>query len=164
MASLFAVINSTFTTLIEFASAVNPFAVQSANFSLTNAQWVTMYTTPVQVLAAQGTGTIIIPTLITMELVYGTIVLAGGGVVGYQYGNTAHLAGTLATNTEAAADFFVTANNLYDWLPSFGNGSAKPIANAANAALYISNQTGVFTGGTGNVYNGTIYYRVVPVV
>jgi hypothetical protein len=159
-----ATINSTFTTLTQFASSVNPFAVQSTPFTLTNAQFQGMFAAPVVVVPAQGAGTIILPTLITMELVAGSVVLAGGGVVGYQYGSTVHLGGTLATNTEAAADFFQTTNTLYDWLPSFGNGSEKLTSAAANAALAISNQTGAFTGGTGNVYNGRVYYQVIPVV
>jgi hypothetical protein len=123
-----------------------------------------MDVTPVQVLAAQGAGTIIIPQLITLELIYGSAQFTGGGPVGFQYGNTAALAGTKATNTEAAVDFTgATSNTLYDFVNATGNGSELATSAAANAALYISNSSAAFTVGTGATFNGTIFYRIIPV-
>lgn len=157
------VINSTFTTLSPIASGVNPFTVNYANFSLTAAQWNGMYATPVSVLGAQGSGNIIVPILIELELIYGTTQFAAGGPVGFQYGNTAHLGGTKATNTEQAADFNnATANTLYTFVPANGDGSQILTSDGADAALYISNSGGAFTTGN-STFSGRILYRVIPV-
>jgi len=154
-------INSTFTSL----SAIGPsLPVSSATFTLTAAQFNGMNAAPVQVLAAQGTNTIILPTLITMELIYGSAQFAAGGAVGFQYGNTAALAGVKATNTEQATDFTgATANTVYNFVLATGNGSQLLKSSASNAALYISNATAAFTTGTGASFTGTIYYRTIAV-
>lgn len=158
-------INATFTTLGLITSQVGPYEINTATFSLTAAQFNGMDTTPVSVLAAQGAGTIIIPTLISMELIYGSAQFSGGGPVGFQYGNTAALGGTKATNTEVAADFTgATSNTVYNFVTATGTGSELPTSAAANAALYISNSSAAFTVGTGATFKGTIFYRVLPVI
>jgi hypothetical protein len=161
----FCSINSTFTSLTAISLPTQFGGDQIANFTLTAAQFNTMYTTPIQVLPAQGAGTFTVIGKITMELVYGSAQFTGGGAVGFEYGNSAHLAGTLATNTEQATDFTgATANTVYLFGGISGNGSEVTTANGANTAIYISNQTAVFAAGTGAVFNGTIIYRVLPVV
>ena len=159
-------INSTFSSLIAFAGTqLNPLATLIHNFTLTEAQWNAMYTTPVLVLPAAGAGLAIIPQLITLELVYGGVAITGGGNVGFEYGSTAHLAGLVATNTEQATDFTgASANTIYKFVANTGNGSQAVVSGSANVGLYISNDTAVFAGGTGTTYNGTILYHLLPVV
>ncbi len=161
----FCSINSTFSTLTAITSGAAQFAVRSATFTLTAAQFDAMSVTPVTVLAAAGAGTMIVPEQIYLALNYGGVQFAGGGVVGFQYGTTAALAGTLATNTEAAADFTgATSDTLYKFKSSSGNGTQVATAAGTNAAISISNQTAAFTAGTGSTFAGTIIYRVIPII
>lgn len=157
-------INGAFSSLVSLASTLTPGHTFSTTFTLTAAQFDGMYAAPVPVIAAPGAGLIVVPEYIFMELVYGSAAFAAGGIVGFQYGASAHLAGTLATNTEAAADFFATANTAYNFEGAFGNGTQVLSSVGSNAAIYISNQTAAFTGGTGSVINGLALYRVIPIV
>lgn len=154
-------IDSAFTTLSQISSTVDPYALHMSTFSLTAAQFNGMYAAPVSVLAAPGAGKLLLPQLILMEMDYGGAAFASGGVVGFQYGNTAQLAGTIATTTEAAADFFQTADTVFKFAGSTGNSSFI-LASLANSALHISNLTGAFTTGT-STFSGTIFYRVLSV-
>lgn len=149
------------TTITPFSSSVNP-PTLSASFTLTAAQFNGMYATPVSVLAAAGSGILTLVDRVTLELVFGTAQFASGGIVGFQYGNTAHLAGTLATNTEAAADFTgAAASTVYNFVIASGAGS-QILSSKDNNAIYISNQTGAFTTGD-STFKGIIQYRLFTV-
>jgi hypothetical protein len=158
-----ATINSTFTSLTSIASGANPFAVQSVAFTLTSAQWLAMFTTPVLIIPAQGLGTIIVPGAIEFELIYGSVAYSGGGPVGFEYGNAGALAGPVATNVEQAADFFATANTIYKFNANNGNNSQITKAAGNNAGIYISNTTAVFAAGN-STFSGNASFRVYPIV
>lgn len=158
-------INANFTSFLLVSSSANTFDLRFGNFTVSAAQFDAMYATPLLVLAGQGANTLIIPQLVTMELVYGSAAFVGGGNVGFEYGPVAHLAGTLATNVEQATDFTgATVNTIYNFNNNVGNGSQVLSSVGVNNGIYISNDTAAFTVGTGAVFNGTILYRVFPIV
>ena len=129
-----------------------------ASFALTAAQFNGMYAAPVEILAAQGAGNLILVNSMQLVLNYGSAAFASGGVVGAQYGSAADGAGPLATDTLAAADFFATANSVF----LFKQASSAPLSSVGlNGALYLSNATQAFTTGTGSSFVGNIWYRVL---
>jgi hypothetical protein len=125
--------------------------------ALTAAQFNGMFAAPVALVPAPGANRLIV--LDRMELVqtYGTAAFAGGGVVAAQYGATVNGAGPAASNTEAAADFFVTASNTYLFNGAIG---AKPFATTVNQGLYLSNATGAFTTGD-STFVAKVHYHVI---
>lgn len=125
-----------------------PGSVASVSKAVTAAQFLGMYAAPVKIVDAPGAGLMIIVNRAEIVMDYGTAAMAGGGVTGFQYGSTTHLAGPLATNTEAAADFQATANTVFAFNGVSGNTvGALPVSTCGNAAIYMSNQSGAYTTG-----------------
>jgi hypothetical protein len=119
-----------------------------------------MYATPVQVLAAPGANKAIIVNHAVLNMTFVSAQYAAGGPVGLQYGNTAHLGGTAASATEAASDFTgAAASTLFRFGGGLSTGAA--VANAANAAVYISNSSGAFTTGD-STFKLWVWYEVIP--
>lgn len=142
---------------------VDPFIYVSASpivasVPLTAAQFNGMFAAPVLLVPAPGANKLIV--LDRMELVqtYGSAAFASGGVVAAQYGATINGGGPAASNTEAAADFFVTASNTYLFNGAIG---AKPFSTTVNQGLYLSNATGAFTTGTGSTFVAKVHYHVI---
>ena len=81
---------------LDFASTaleLQPIFLNHVEVSLTAAQFNGMYATPVSVIAAPGANKAIVVDLVLLNMTYGSAQFASGGVVGLQYGNSAHLAG-----------------------------------------------------------------------
>lgn len=131
----------------------------TATVALTAAQINGMYATPVQLIAAPGSGKLILIDSILWDIAYGAAQFASGGAIQAQYGNTVHGAGSPASASIAAATLNGVAASGF-----IANGSGAATLNAPatveNTAVYISNATGSFTTGdsTANLY---IRYRVV---
>jgi hypothetical protein len=139
---------------------VNPSLTGQAIVPMTLAQWNGMYATPFQLLAAPGAGLMNIVDSVYINLIYGSAALANGGAVSVQYGNTAHAAGTLITNAEAAADFIAaSANTMFKLSGTLGTGVLTSAG--INTAVYISNATAPFITGTGDTFNLIVNYRTV---
>lgn len=133
---------------------------QYATVNLTLSQFLGMYATPVQLLAAPGAGNMIIIDKIAINLIYGSAALVGGGAVGAQYGNSAHLAGTAASVTEAATDYTgAAANTMFRIGGGLSTGAVT--STAINTAVYLSNNTAAFTGGTGDSFVVDVWYTVI---
>jgi hypothetical protein len=140
---------------------VNQIPVLIATVPLTAAQFNGMYAAPVQLVAAPGANLMIAVDKIVLQMTFGSADFASGGVVAAQYGATVHGAGTLATNGEAAADFFAAANTVFQFSGVSGNTvGALPTANVSNAGIFLSNLTGVFTTGD-STFVAKVYYKVV---
>lgn len=135
--------------------------LQHARVAMTAAQWNAMYATPFLLVAAPGANKMIVVEQITLGMTFVSAAYAAGGVVGAQYGSTAHGAGATASSTEAAADFFAAASTMFRLGSGLGTGA--PFSTAANAGLYLSNLTGAFTTGDGT-WIVDIFYRVVATV
>ena len=148
---------------LDFASTaleLKPSYLNVVEVSLSAAQFLGMYATPVQVIAAPGANKAVVVDRVVMNMTYGTTQFAAGGVVGLQYGNAAHLAGPLASSTEAATDFTgAAASTLFTFAGGMSTGAA--VASAANAAVYISHQTAAFTTGD-STFKVWVWYAVIP--
>ena len=140
---------------------VSPTVLQYARVTMTAAQWNGMYAAPVLLVAAPGANKLIVVEQVVEKMTFVAAAYAAGGVVGLQYDNTAHLAGTAATGTEAAADFFAGASTSFMQLGNLSTGAA--FTTSVNKGLYISNATGPFTTGDGT-WIIDVYYRVVATV
>jgi hypothetical protein len=125
--------------------------------SLTN--FLNMYTTPVQLIAAPGAGSAIIIDQMTVNWIYGTAQLAGGGVVEAQYGNAAHGAGVAASGSITAGTF--TGYTVSSSITVISSTAAMPNASIIATGVFLSNQSAVFTGGTGGSANVHIWYHTV---
>jgi uncharacterized protein DUF5907 len=139
---------------------VNPSLASQAIVPMTLAQFLGMYATPFELLAAPGSGLMNVVDSVYINLVYGSAALANGGAVSVQYGNTDHAGGTLITNAEAAADYIAaSANTMFKLSGTLGTGVATSAG--INTAVYISNASGAFTAGTGDTFNVIVNYRTV---
>jgi hypothetical protein len=147
-------------TFVGTALELNPSFSNQVTVAMTATQWNGMYATPVQLVAAPGAGLMVIVDSVYLNLIYGSAAFVGGGSVGLQYGNTAHLAGEAASATEAASDFTsAVANTMYRIGGGLSTGAGT--AAAINTAVYISNISAAFTVGTGSSFNVIVNYRVV---
>lgn len=139
---------------------VNPALARQATVNLTLSQFLGMYATPVQLLAAPGAGLMNVVDSLYVNYVYGSAALANGGAVGAQYGNTDHAGGVPATATEAATDYTsASANTMFRIGGGLSTGAAT--ASAINTAIYLSNATAPFITGTGGSFVVTVNYRTV---
>lgn len=132
--------------------------------AMTAAQWNGMYATPFLLVAAPGANKLIQVKQMAAVMTFVSADYAAGGVVAAQYDSTAHGAGVLATNSEAAADFFAAASTTFQFTGISGNTvGALPFSTTVNKGLYISNQTGAFTTGD-STWEIHIWYSIIPTV
>jgi hypothetical protein len=130
-----------------------------AQVAMSNAEILGMYAAPKLLVAAPGAGNLLILDKIIINVVYGTVQFAAGGVVAPQYDSTVHGAGTLASSATIAAATVngITSNSIV--------GLTGLIAVTASAALvnkgfYLSNATGAFTTGDSTAVVD-VWYRTV---
>jgi hypothetical protein len=123
--------------------------VNNISMIVTSAQLLAAYATPLQIIPAAGAHTwIVLMTPIACEFDFVTTQYAAGGALGLQYGNTAHLAGTAASSTIAAATINGFAANNGFTLNSAATGT---MASMVNEGIFLSNATGSFTTGDGTL-------------
>ncbi len=135
-------------------------SLRYATVNMTLAQFLGMYAAPFQILAAPGSGLMNIVHDLAINLKYGSAALVAGGAVGLQYGSTAHLAAPPASSTEQATDFTgASASTMYRIAGGLSTGAV--VSTAANTAIYISNDTAAFTGGTGDTFTVDVWYSTV---
>ncbi len=126
--------------------------------TLTNAQLLGMYATPVLLIPAQGAGTMILLDKMVVDYHYLTASTASGGAIQAQYGATVDGAGPAASASIAAATLNGFAGNA---IMTVGSVAVSQLdAAVENVGIYLSNATGAFTTGAGSaiVYS---YYRVI---
>jgi hypothetical protein len=138
----------------------NPNPLQFASIAMTAAQFNGMYAAPFLLIAAPGANKLIYVDSMELVMTFGSADYAAGGVVAAQYDSTVHGAGVLATNSEAAADFFAAASTVFQFAGSVG---ALPFSTTVNKGLYLSNATQAFTTGD-STWVVKIYYRIINVV
>jgi len=127
--------------------------------SLSSAQIIAMYTTPVSVVPAVSNKAIIVDSV---ELVMrGTATqFTGGGVVSVQYADTANGAGTSVQATTFAATVVTGATAVTYSTRRPSALSAVATASINGIGLFISNATAVFATGTGTA-DVRVTYRLV---
>ena len=144
------------TSILQIAGT----AVQ-ATLSLTAVQFIAGYAAPILALAAPGANRMYTDVNAAFALTYGSAQFAVGGAVGFQYGNTANLAGTKVTTTLAGATLDgLTANSVWTLIPVV----VAPVATATavNAGIYLSNDTAAFTTGTAATFIIQVTANIVP--
>lgn len=135
------------------------YSLQHVTVSLTAANIIAMYTTPVVLIAAQGAGKSIIVQKLAFTIARTSTAFTGGGAAIVQYAATANGGGTQALDSTLAATVITGSAGTS---VSFRNGAI--ISDAAstvtqNVGLYISNATAVFAAGTGTA-TADIWYMV----
>ncbi len=128
-----------------------------ASVAISAAEFNGMYAAPKLLIAAPGANKLIIVDRMELVMTFVSADYAAGGIVAAQYDSTVHGAGVLATNSEAAADFFAAASTTFVF-----NGSVvlAPFSTSVNKGLYLSNATGAFTTGD-STFVAKIHYRII---
>lgn len=135
--------------------------LQSITGTLTLAQFLATNSAPITLLAAPGAGLMYLVNQFTLQDVYGSAQLAGGGAVALYYA-VAGPTYVIGTNTIAAAALqAVTANTLFGLTSAIVNTGVAS-ANTANASLVLRNPTADFTVGTGATFRYNLIYTIVP--
>lgn len=130
-----------------------------AQVALTAAQIKALYDTPVLLVAAPGSGLLLLVDKFVLNVVYGTTQYTAGGVLAPQYTNTVHGGGTVATSATIAAATIngITANSIVGLTGLLAVTSSAALI---NTGLYLSNASADFaTGDSTAVAN--IWYRTV---
>ena len=138
------------------AGGANP-TVQHLQTSLSAAQIIAMSATPVQLVAAPGAGKTVVITRAALRITRTSTAFASGGVGIIQYNNTATGAGTNAVDSTFTAATFTGASGASE---SLRNGAVLSDQGTAlqNLGIFISNQTGAFTTGTGTLTVDVWYF------
>ena len=128
--------------------------------SLTNAQLLALYTTPILLVPSQGTGTLIQLKKYEIDYTFATAATASGGEINAQYGSTTHQGGIVCSQGIPAATLNgLTANGqLMDYPAPWGAVNTA----CENVGLYLSAATGVFTTGAGTAKVYTTYSVITP--
>jgi hypothetical protein len=142
-----------------------------ASGTLSSAQIIGMFATPVQLIAAPGAGLVILPWLIYFNHVR-VVSFTGGGNITLQYGNTTGgiIANATASYNNTNYGYFHAAlltGSASDVMTGHGlvagyNPSGTISTTIANLPLSITNATTAFATGTGSLYY-QIIYTVAPI-
>jgi hypothetical protein len=133
--------------------------VQHVRVSMSLAEFVGMYTTSHEIVAAPGAGLKLILHRCSLGIDYGGTVLAGGGALHVQYDSTANGAGTKASGTLAAATAIAaTADTTFGFSPV---DTTLVDSTTLNKSLCLAMATADFTGGTGSTYEVDVWYSTI---
>lgn len=140
------------------ASTANPAVLKTVTVSLTAAQIIAMYATPIQVVAAV-TGKALYVASVNFDLTGTATQFTGGGVVNVQYDSTANGAGTTA-HADIAASVVTGATALVHTFRIPKDQSAIATASIVGKGLYISNKSAAFAAGTGTAVVTVRYFSI----
>lgn len=133
--------------------------VRHTQVSLTAAQIIAMYTTPVVLVAAPAAGKAIAVNKAIFTITRTATAFTGGGAAIIQYDSTANGAGTNACDSTLASTVITGSSGTSATLR---NGAIISDSSAITAkGLYISNATAVFAAGTGTA-TVDVWYTVTP--
>lgn len=141
------------------SAKVDPQLIQFVQVDVSLAEFIGSYTTSHLLLAAPGVATQkIILHRATLWIDYGGTVLADGGAVRIQYGNTANAGGTAASTTVSDTDLIAaTADTSFGFSPV---DTTLTDSTTLNEGLYLATATADFTGGTSSAYKVGIWYSI----
>lgn len=131
--------------------------------TLTLAQILDLYNTPVQVLPTLATGFMYVVDKLVLEALYGSAAFVGGGNVYLQYGTTAHGTSTATGNIAAAFLTGLSADSIISTTGAINSTSGLATSVTEGASLTITAASAAFTVGTGGSAVYHVYYRVIPV-
>ena len=128
--------------------------IQQKLISVPSAEILTLYSSPIEVVRAQGTKKVIEFLGAVCFLDHGGTDYAAGGVFNFMLGSTP---GTnVVSDDVAAADFINSAADAYRVVQPLSADTAL----VANTALYVANETAVHTTGDGEL-KILLSYRIV---
>jgi hypothetical protein len=128
--------------------AISDLVSYRAKFSVSSANILAMYTTPVLVLAAPATGKAIVVQQILFEMTTTATAYANGGIVLFQYDSTANGGGVqVHAGSVAAAAITAGAGTTVQQLVAASSTTTTIVTK--EKGIYISNQTAPFITGTG---------------
>lgn len=140
------------------ASGTADLYLQHKTVSLTAANLIAMYATPVVLIAAPGAGKSIVVQRAAFTITRTATAFGNGGAAIIQYDSTTHGGGTQALDSTLASTVITGAAGTS---VSFRNGAVVSDAASTvtqNKGLYISNATGAFDTGTGTASVELWYY------
>lgn len=132
-----------------------------ATVTMTAAQFRNLSGTPVQIVPAQGTGTVIIPVSALGKLNISSTGFGSGSAVKFYYGPT-----SLETPVYFASGTFDGGSSGYYQATAQNTVSTStiPAGNIENTGIYISVNSSNFTGGgTSTTVTITLFYNVVAI-
>lgn len=138
-------------------SWIAPVPIVTATLTLSAAQINGMFTTPVLFIPAQGAGTVVNIQRCVYNAIFGSAAFTSGGAIGPFFGNASPPVNG-ATGTIPAT--FLTTFSANQVISHSAMGITVT-SGAVNAAVYLSNQTGVFAVGTGGSLVTTCQYSVL---
>jgi hypothetical protein len=132
-----------------FIATGSDYSVQHVTVALTAAQIIAMYTTPVVLVAAPGSGKSILVTKLAFTIIRTSTAFTGGAAAIVQYDSTANGAGTQALDSTIAST--VITGSAGTTVTARNGAVISDLASTSiqNKGLYISNGTAVFAAGTG---------------
>jgi len=139
------------------ASSIGPIIFTTAT-TLTASDITGMYATPHLLLPAPGAGKILNIHDMRLKFIYAGAAFASGGAIGPQYGNAAHLAGP-AAGSQVTSAFLTTAASQFCGVA--GTGPETDLTNVTDVGIYLTNDTGAFTGGAGGTVVIEIWYSII---
>ena len=142
-----------------FKATGGDYSLQHVTVNLSAAQIIAMYTTPVQLVAAPGSGKSIVVTKLVFTITRTSTAFTGGAAAIVQYDSTANGAGQNALDSTIASTVITGSAGT---TVSLRNGAViRDLASTGiqNKGLYISNGTAVFAAGTGTAVVD-VYYLV----
>lgn len=134
---------------------------------LSPGQLISMFAAPVQLLPAPGAGLAYIIDTAYLSWVSTGGNMGGGGPIVIQYGNTVNGAGTSALNSGTASTAaLVTTGNKFVASVGINTGTPAATTNLVNAGIFISNQSGAFTGSVtpASYLTWVLDYLLVPML
>lgn len=154
--------NTTTNTLdVYINGAWNQFGVGTlqASGSITPVVWNAIQTQPVSLVPAAGAGTLLIPDILVLELVYNSVAYLLGGNVYVEYGSGAGGNGNAATGTIPNTFIQGTASASILTTGIIGGANGLANANCVNQPLYLTASTNFTTGNS--TINWFLRYRVL---
>jgi hypothetical protein len=134
------------------------YSVQHKTITLSAAQIIAMYTTPVQLIAAPGAGKSIVVAKAAFTIVRTSTAFTGGAAAIVQYDSTANGGGTQALDSTLASTVITGAAGTTVSLRNGAIISDLASTSIQNKGLFISNGTAVFAAGTGTATVDVWYY------
>ncbi len=131
--------------------------------TLTLAQVLDLYNTPVEVLPALSDGYMYVVDKLVLEAKYGSAAYSGGGNVYLQYGSTAHGTNTATANVAAAFFTGLAANSVISATGAVNATTGLATSVTSAASLTMTAASAVFTSGTGSTLVYHVYYKIIAV-
>lgn len=135
---------------------------KTATITLTAAQINGMFAAPIQIVAPQGAGRLIVVNRYVLNAIFGSAAFAGGGSIGLFYGSVSPPVSQAAQNVLATFLTGLAANSINSAGGQNGAAANTVVSSiAVNGGLFLSNATAPFTVGTGCTAVVTLSYFVL---